>query len=150
MANYTEFVGCEKWEEITRYVSTRWLSFEQCCDRETKRFEALKSLFLSADEKDSTKRFKKLSNDFADPLTEVHVAFSTAPLPIFTNYNKFLQRNDPLPHKILPMTKSLALKIAGRFILRDKLQSDITISLTENEDNYVPLRDVFLGLMTKT
>ena len=23
LANYTEFVGCEKWEEITRYVSTR-------------------------------------------------------------------------------------------------------------------------------
>ena len=80
----------------------------------------------------------------------MHVAFFTAALPIFTNYNKFLQRNDPLPHKILPMTKSLARKIAGRFILRDKLQSDITISLIENEDNYVPLRDVFLGLMTKT
>ena len=51
--------------------------------------------------------FKRLSNDFADPSTEVHAA-----LPIFTNYNKFLQRNDPLPHKVLPMTKSLARKIA--------------------------------------
>ena len=27
LASYTEFSGCEKWEEITRYVSTRWLSF---------------------------------------------------------------------------------------------------------------------------
>ena len=102
MANYTEFVGCDKWDEIT-YVSPRWLSFEQCCGSETKRFEALKSIFLLQDEKNSTKRFKRLSNDFADPLTDVHVAFFTAGLPIFTNYNKFLQRNDPLPHKILPM-----------------------------------------------
>ena len=87
LANYTEFVGGEKWEEITRYVSTGWLPLEQCCGYETKRFEALKSVFLPEDEKDSTKRFKRLSNDFADPLTEVLVAFFTAALPIFTNYN---------------------------------------------------------------
>ena len=80
----------------------------------------------------------------------MHVAFFTAALPIFTNYNKFLQRNDPLPRKVLPMTKSLARKIAGRFILHDKLQSDITINLIENEDNYVSLKDVFLGLMSKS
>ena len=107
-------------------------------------------MFLSEDEKDSTRRFKRLSNDFADPLTEVHVAFFTVALLIFTNYNKLLQRNDPLPHEVLSMTKSLACKIAGRFILRDKLQSDITINLIENEDNYVSLKDVFLGLMTKS
>ena len=150
LADYTEFFGCEKWKEITRYVSTRRLSLQQCCDCETKRFEALKSRFLLEDDKDNTKCFKRLSNDFADPLTEVHVAFFTAALPIFTNYNKFLQRNDPLPRKVLPMTKSLARKIAGRFILHDKLQSDITINLIENEDNYVSLKDVFLGLMSKS
>ena len=50
LANYTEFVDCEKWEEIIRYVSTQWLPLEQCCDHETKRFEALKSVFLSEDE----------------------------------------------------------------------------------------------------
>ena len=150
LANYTELVGCEKWEEITGYVSTRWLSLEQCWNLEIKRFEALKSMLLTEDEKDSTKRFKRLSNDFADPLIEVHVAFSTVALPIFTNYNKLLQRNDLLPHEVLSMTKSLACKIAGRFILRDKLQSDITFNLIENEDNYVSLKDVFLGLMTKS
>ena len=105
-------------------------------------------MFLSEDEKDSSKYFKRLSNDFAD--TKVHVAFSTAALPIFTNYNKFLHRNDPLPHKVLLMTKSFARKIARRFILREKLQSYITINLIENEDNYVSLKDVFLGLMTKS
>ena len=102
------------------------------------------------DEKDNTKRFKRLSNDFADRLTEVHVAFFTETLPIFMNYNKFLQRNDPLPRKVLPMTKSLACKKAWRFILYDKLQSDITINLIENEDNFVSLKDVFLGLMSKS
>ena len=37
------------------------MSLEQCYDREAKRFEALKSMFLSEDEKDSTKSFKRLS-----------------------------------------------------------------------------------------
>ena len=82
-------------------------------------------MFLSEDEKDSTKRFKRLSNDFADPSTEVHIAFFTAALPIFTNYNKFLQRNDPLPHKVLHMTKSLARKIADSREIYFKLQTPV-------------------------
>ena len=80
----------------------------------------------------------------------MHVAFFIVALQIFTNNNKFLQRNDFLPHKVVPRTKSLARKIAGRFILRDKFQSDITINLIENEDNYVSLKDVFLGPMTES
>ena len=105
-------------------------------------------MFLSEDEKDSTKHFKRLlSNDFADPLTEVHVAFFTVVLPVFRNYNKFLQRNDPLPHKVLPMAKYLACKIAGRFILHDEFQSDTTINLIENEDNYV---NGYIGIYLKS
>ena len=122
LAGYTEFFGCEKWKKITRYVSTQWLSLQQCCGCETKRFEALKSRFLLEDEKDNTKRFKRLSNDFADRLTEVHVAFFTATLPIFMNYNKFLQRNDPLPRKVLPMTKSLVRKQGDSFYMTNSSQ----------------------------
>ena len=54
-------------------------------NRETKRYEDLKPMFLSENEKDSTKRFERLPNVFADPLTEAHVAFFTVALPIFTN-----------------------------------------------------------------
>ena len=57
-----------------------------------------------------------------------------------------MQRNDPLPHKILPMTKSLALKIAGRFILRDKFQSDITINLIENAIEFYKVIIIQLSL----
>ena len=109
----------------------------------------MKAKFLAEDEKDSTKHFKRLANDFAAPLREVHVASFTEDLPIFTNYSKFLKSNDLFPHNVLHMTKSFARKIAERF-LRDKLQSDITISLIENQDNYVLLKDVFIGLITKS
>ena len=50
-----EFVGCKKWEEITPYESTQLLSLEQYCDHETKIHQAFKSMFLSKDEKNSTK-----------------------------------------------------------------------------------------------
>ena len=46
-----KFVGCE-WENFTRFVSTRWLSLEICCDKELKKYKALKSMFLSRGEKE--------------------------------------------------------------------------------------------------
>ena len=46
-----DFVGCE-WENFTRFVSTRWLSLETFCDKELKKFEALKSMFISKGEKE--------------------------------------------------------------------------------------------------
>ena len=50
LQEYMDFVGCE-WENFTRFVSTRWLSLEICCDKELKKYEALKSMFLSRGKK---------------------------------------------------------------------------------------------------
>ena len=36
-------------------------------------------------------RFRRLKSAFQIPLTEVHVAFYTAALPLFTNFNLFFQ-----------------------------------------------------------
>lgn len=47
------------------------------------------------------------------------------------------------------MTKPLAGKIAGRSILRDKVQLDNTINLIEDEDNYVSFEVAFRGLVTE-
>ena len=52
LAEYFEFVGCD-WENLTRFVSTRWLSLGQCCDKEFWKFEGLKSMFLSRIEANS-------------------------------------------------------------------------------------------------
>ena len=51
LTEYIDFVGCE-WENFTRFVSTRWLSLETCCDKEFKKFEALKSMFIRRGEKE--------------------------------------------------------------------------------------------------
>ena len=36
-----------------RYVKTRWLSLQQCCDKEIKKYPDLKSKFLSRVEKET-------------------------------------------------------------------------------------------------
>ena len=51
LKEYIDFVGCE-WKNFTRIVSTRWLFLETCCDKEFKKFEALKSIFISRGEKE--------------------------------------------------------------------------------------------------
>ena len=51
LQEYMDFVGCE-WEKFTRFVSTKWLSLEICCDKELKNYEPLKSMFPSKGEKE--------------------------------------------------------------------------------------------------
>ena len=149
LMEYFDFVDLE-WEEVVRYVSTRWLSLEKCCDRELKSFPALKAMFLSRDESDA--RFLRLKHSFEDILTEVHISFYTSALPMFTRYNKFLQRSDPLAHKIFPLAKSLIRKIANRFIKPDILQqteAEDILSIVDDDSSCLPLSDIFLGLVTK-
>ena len=51
LQEYMDFVGCE-WENFTRFVSTKWLSLEICCDKELIKYEALRSMFLSRGKKE--------------------------------------------------------------------------------------------------
>ena len=48
--------------------------------------------FLSLDGNSVGSRCKRLRKVFDDPMLELHLSFYTATLPIFTQYNLFLQR----------------------------------------------------------
>lgn len=148
LLEFLDFVDLE-WGEIVRYVSTRWLSLEKCCDKEIRKYPALKSMFISRNESDA--RFLRLHASYEDPLTEIFVYFYTSALPMFTHYNMFLQRSDPLAHRVYPATIHLAKKVASRFIKPDILRKEeITADLLVNSGNYLPLSEVFIGLTTKT
>ena len=130
-------------------MSTRWLSLERCCDKEIRKYPALKSMFLSRNESDA--RFVRLRTSYQDPLTEIYVLFYTSALSLFTHYNMFLQRSDPLAHRVYPATVHLAKKVASRFLKPDILQEKgITVDLLDDTANYVPLSEIFIGLTTKT
>ena len=46
LLEYLEFMG-QEWERMSRFVQTRWLSLEDCCNKEFKKFPSLKSMFQS-------------------------------------------------------------------------------------------------------
>ena len=106
-------------------------------------------MFLSRN--DQVARFLRLQAAYQDQ-TEVHVSFYTSAISMFTRYNKFLQRSDPLAHKIYPVTKFLMKNIASRFIKPDVIRlahTPITSTL-DDEPNYLPLPEIFIGLATKS
>lgn len=161
LLEYMEFVGVD-WDEMSRFVPTRWLCLERCCEKENKKFQALVSLFTSrvADSskedrgtEDSTSmktRFRRLKKDFQDPLAEVHLQFYTSALAIFTRFNRFLQRSDPQGHKVQPMVKQLIRNIAQRILQPHVVKEPITNAVLEDDSNYLPLHDIHIGLMSKS
>ena len=102
-------------------------------------------------EKSLSAKFKRLKTAYEDLLTEVHLLFYTACLPLFTNYNLFLQRGDPLAHKVYPMTKELIRKIASCFLKTSCYHGEDIIDedIIDDADNYLPLNEVFIGFSTR-
>lgn len=165
LVEYLEFVELD-WDNFVRYVKTRWLSLEQCCNKEVKKLPALKSMFLSRVEKETidkgnsdeqedgkslSTKFKRLKSSYESPLIEAHLLFYTSALPLFTHYNLFLQRGDPLAHKVFPVTKALIRKIASRFLASECYEGDNIVSeeTIDDANNYLPLDEVFIGFSTR-
>ena len=65
-------------------------------------------------------------------------------------YNLFLQRSDPLAHKVYPVTNELTRKLAMRFMSPEYNQSQcqVNIDILDSERNYRPLNEVFAGFTT--
>ena len=97
-----------------------------------------------------TTKLNCLQNPHEDLLTEVNLYFCTSALPLFSNYNLFLQRGDPLAHKVYPITKGLDRKIAMRFMKADAFQvNDITVNLIDDPENYLPFQEILVSFTTK-
>ena len=90
------------------------MCLELCINRELKKYEGLKSYFLSENVPDA--RFKRLHRSYADPMTEVYLLFHHATLPCFTNFNKLLQREDPLIYQLHDSQQRFMHKLASKFI----------------------------------
>ncbi len=113
LKEYYEFCDSE-YQEIIKFISTRWLSLELCVNRELKKYEGLKSYFLSEHFPDA--RFKRLQSFYNDAIAEVYLLFYQATLPCFTNFNKLLQREDPLVYQLYDAQQRFMHKLASKFI----------------------------------
>ena len=83
-------------------------------NRELKKYASLKSYFHS--EVNSDRRFQRLENAFTDTIVEVYLLFYQYALPIFTNFNKFLQREDPLIYVLEEQMHLFLTKLSSKFV----------------------------------
>ena len=135
-------------------IAKRWLCLERCCQKVPNKFEALTSMFSSRTEssckqddgkedddiKNRLTRFKRLKNNYQDPSVEVYLQFYASFLPVFRNFNLFMQRSDSEGHNVHPMVKQLIRKLAQRILKSEALKEPIdNAAILENEDNYLPL-----------
>ena len=84
--------------------------------------------------------FQYLKKSYRDPLTEVHISFFTSALSIFTKYNLFLDRNDPIEHKVYPVTRDLVPKSSTRFHKPKIGQDELSLEITFNPLNSSSVR----------
>ena len=104
----------QEYRSMVKHVSTRWLSLFGAIERTLSKYVSLKSYFLSSDE--SQALFVRLNNIFSDPMTEVYLLFLQAVLPTLIEANKFLQRDEPLIHVLLPFLEDLLKTMLGKFV----------------------------------
>ena len=76
-------------------------------------YVALKSYFCSEEEQDN--RFRCLYGAFDDPMTEGHLLFFQSKIAMFTKFNRFLQREDPL-YLMNTQMETFLQKLAAKFV----------------------------------
>ena len=134
---------------VIRHVSTRWLSLATAVERALKLYEGLRSYFLS--EHESQARFRRLSQLFGSPITEVYLLFYQSVLPLFTHFNLLLQREDPCIHILHSQCMELLRKLLVKFVRVAVIKA--TTHQTEidynNKDNQLPDSTLFIGFTTR-
>ena len=103
----------QEYRKIIKLMSTRWLSLETAVTRTLRLYQPLRSYFLS--EEDGPNCLERLEALLADLMTEVFLFFYQYALQSFVNFNKYLQREEPLisrlPDQIQQFLKRIACKV---------------------------------------
>ena len=125
-----DFVG-EEWQDIIRFVLTRWLSLELFCKEVSKKYKELQFMFqsrpndsnkedsgMAESKKQVEARFARFKKAFAGPLTEAYIEFFISVILLFTSYKLFFQRSDPLAHLLYQGFNTQKQPSIGVFIKR--------------------------------
>ena len=151
LKEYFEFCDTN-YEAVIKYVSVRWLCLEHCIARELKKYVALKSYFCSEDEQGN--RFQRLYGAFDDPMTEIHLLFFQSTIAMFTKFNRFLQREDPLLYLMNTQMEAFMQKLAAKFVKPEKIMAHKQVkgslkSLDISLDNQKQDESLSIGMVTK-
>ena len=103
---------------------------------ELKKCEGLKSYFLSAS--GAGDYFRLLKYALCDPMLEIYLPFYLGVLPVFTTFNKYLQREEPLIYQLSEDQELFMNKLTAIFI-KSKVIQEI-----KNEEKSFPKFDISL------
>ena len=70
----------------------------------------------------SYKLFCKLSESFNDSMTKVYLLFLQSVTPLFTNFNRFLQKEERLVYLLHEEMQKFMNKLASRFVKPEAIQ----------------------------
>ena len=148
LLEYSEFCD-QEYQSVLKHLSVRWLSLECCLDRVVRKLPSLRAYFLSEDFADA--RFQRLNTWFSNKLLEPALMFQNAAIPIFTNFNLLLQRDEPCIHLLKPSIENFGRRIANRIIKPHAMQNISTVSELDFDDEpiFKDKKDLFLGGITK-
>ena len=68
------------------------------------------------------KQFCRLSESFNDSMTKVCLLFLQSVTPLFTNFNRFLQKEEPLVYLLHEEMQKFTNKLASRFVKPEFIQ----------------------------
>ncbi|KAK3698610.1 hypothetical protein QZH41_014592, partial [Actinostola sp. cb2023] len=147
LAEYTEFCD-QDYRKILKHVSTRWLSLETAITRVLKQYVSLKAYFLPEDE--AHLRFKRLSQAFRNPMTEVYLLFIQSALQIFLHLNLFLQKQEPLIGSVISSLKRFLRLLACKFVSPQSVKAASTFKELLDVQHHKEDSSVDIGFVTRT
>ncbi|MGH0136406.1 UNVERIFIED_CONTAM: hypothetical protein FKN15_061053 [Acipenser sinensis] len=134
---------------VIDHVSTRWLSLETAVIHILRLYRALVSYFKSNIEKQA--RFKRLRKHFEDPMTEVHLLFYQATLPVFTEFNLLFQRQEPSVYLLHGQMRSYVKKLMSKFVTTTAIKNaDVCEVEYKDKQNQVADHKLNVGWTTRT
>ncbi|KAM4581644.1 uncharacterized protein V3H82_005782 [Fundulus diaphanus] len=134
--------------ELLQSVSIKWLSLELAVNHVLRLYKRLKIYFKSTDEKQA--RGVRLRARFEAPMTEVHLLFYQALLPVFVELNQIFQRQDPCVHLLHGQIRNFICMLMSKFLKPEtfKETSPEKVAYKDGE-NQLPDCELDLGLTTR-
>ncbi|XP_029958819.1 uncharacterized protein LOC115396888 isoform X2 [Salarias fasciatus] len=133
--------------EMLLHISARWLSLETCVTRILQQYGPLTSYFKSLNERQP--RFRRLVEAFSSPLTEVHLLFFQATLPVFSALNFLLQREKASIFQLYEEMMKFIKKLCSRFMEPAALQGEVSEIPYKDPLQQLPGEKLNVGFTTR-
>ena len=112
------FTGCAL-RKFLKHGATRWLSLLQCVNRLLELWAALSEFFEREKEEAGAKinpRLERILDYFRNRASKAYALFLSHSLPLFTEANLLLQKEEPVIHLLQPRLHDVATDLLVAFV----------------------------------